>query len=84
MTSSRQDLPTGASYLDLDTPSLLVDLDILENNIAKMAEFISDVPPSLRAHSKTHKCPTIAHKQIAAGAVGDPGGEGDEQFRRGL
>jgi D-serine deaminase-like pyridoxal phosphate-dependent protein len=70
MTSSRQDLPTGASYLDLDTPSLLVDLDILENNIAKMAEFISGVPCSLRAHSKTHKCPTIAHKQIAAGAIG--------------
>ena len=70
MTTSHQVIPTGANYLDLDTPSLLLDLDVLENNIAKMAEFISDVPCSLRAHSKSHKCPTIAHMQIAAGAIG--------------
>ena len=70
MTISHPDHPLGASYLDLDTPSLLVDLDILDKNISKMAEFISDVPCSLRPHSKTHKSPTIAQKQIAAGAIG--------------
>jgi D-serine deaminase-like pyridoxal phosphate-dependent protein len=60
----------GANYLDLDTPTLLLDLDVLENNIAKMAEFFKSAPSALRPHSKTHKCPAIAQKQLAAGAIG--------------
>lgn len=69
MTTSQKKL-IGANYLDLDTPSLLLDLDLLDKNIATMADFLGDLPCSLRAHSKSHKCPTIAHKQIAAGAIG--------------
>jgi D-serine deaminase-like pyridoxal phosphate-dependent protein len=70
MTIYQNDWTMGANYLDLDTPSLLLDLDILEKNIARMADFLRDSPCTLRAHAKTHKCPTIAHKQIAAGAIG--------------
>lgn len=60
----------GMRYQELDTPCLLLDLDILESNIAKMAAFVSEGPTALRPHSKTHKCPVIAQKQIKAGAIG--------------
>jgi len=60
----------GASLDEIDTPALLIDLDAFERNIAKMASFASANGVRLRPHAKTHKCPTIARKQIAAGAVG--------------
>jgi D-serine deaminase-like pyridoxal phosphate-dependent protein len=55
---------------DLDTPALLVDLDILERNIANMARITSEGGKSLRPHTKTHKTPEIARMQTAAGAHG--------------
>ena len=55
---------------DIDTPALLIDLDALENNIKIMADFLKDKKANLRAHYKSYKCPTISHKQIAAGAKG--------------
>ncbi|MBN1316038.1 MAG: DSD1 family PLP-dependent enzyme [Anaerolineales bacterium] len=57
-------------YPKIDTPALLVDLDILEQNIQQMAEFFANIPAGLRPHSKTHKCPEIARRQIQAGAIG--------------
>jgi len=60
----------GASLDEIDTPALLIDLDPFERNIAKMASFASANGVRLRPHAKTHKCPTIARKQIDAGAVG--------------
>jgi D-serine deaminase-like pyridoxal phosphate-dependent protein len=60
----------GTKIEDLDTPVLLLDLDILESNIKKMAEFFRNKPVRLRPHIKTHKTPIIAHKQVAAGADG--------------
>jgi D-serine deaminase-like pyridoxal phosphate-dependent protein len=58
------------SIYDLDTPTLLVDLDQLERNIADMAELARSHGKSLRPHTKTHKTPDIARMQIAAGAKG--------------
>ena len=55
---------------DLDTPALLLDLEILDRNITRMADFFRGKPTKMRPHIKTHKCPIIAHKQIAAGAEG--------------
>jgi D-serine deaminase-like pyridoxal phosphate-dependent protein len=55
---------------DLDTPSLLVDLDILERNMHRMAKFSKECDVNLRPHVKTHKVPDIAKKQLAAGARG--------------
>jgi D-serine deaminase-like pyridoxal phosphate-dependent protein len=55
---------------DLDTPALLVDLDRLERNIARMAEIARAGGKALRPHTKTHKTPEIARMQLDAGAVG--------------
>ena len=55
---------------ELATPALVVDLDIFERNIARMAEFARARGIALRPHAKTHKCAEIARRQIAAGALG--------------
>jgi len=60
----------GQSVHDLDTPALLVDLDALERNIAKMARVTAANGIVPRPHAKTHKCPAIARMQMEAGAVG--------------
>jgi D-serine deaminase-like pyridoxal phosphate-dependent protein len=52
------------------TPALVVDLDTLDRNIARMAETARAGGFALRPHAKTHKCLQIAEKQLAAGAVG--------------
>jgi 3-hydroxy-D-aspartate aldolase len=60
----------GAAKEQVDTPALLIDLDILERNIAAMAALAANTGIRLRPHVKTHKSPLIAHRQIAAGAEG--------------
>ena len=54
----------------VDTPALLVDLDALERNLARMREAAAAAGVALRPHAKTHKCAAIARMQMAAGAVG--------------
>src|SRR5688572_29693479 len=56
--------------LDLDTPALYVDLDVLERNIRTMQAQCRAMKVGLRPHAKTHKIPEIARMQLAAGAVG--------------
>lgn len=60
----------GDDMQDIDTPALMIDLDAFEANIDALAKTVRDFGLRLRAHSKTHKCPEIAKRQIAAGAVG--------------
>ena len=60
----------GRPVSEVDTPALLIDLDAFERNIAGMAADIAARGAGWRPHSKAHKCPAIAHKQIAAGAIG--------------
>jgi len=60
----------GIHKSEIDTPALLIDLDVMESNIRFMADFFKGRPATLRPHFKTHKCPIIAHKQIEAGAIG--------------
>ena len=55
---------------DLDTPALLVDRDILDRNLARMAALVSSGGKTLRPHVKTHKTPEIARMQIRNGAIG--------------
>lgn len=55
---------------DLPTPALLLDLDVLEANLAAMAERCRDLGVRLRPHAKTHKCPEVAELQAERGAVG--------------
>ena len=60
----------GVTKADLPTPALIVDIDRLEGNIAKMAEHAKGAGVDLRPHAKTHKTPEIAKRQLAAGALG--------------
>jgi D-serine deaminase-like pyridoxal phosphate-dependent protein len=55
---------------DLDTPALVIDLDVLERNIQSMASHCAELGIALRVHTKTHKIPEIAHMQLAAGSQG--------------
>ncbi|MBI5084722.1 MAG: DSD1 family PLP-dependent enzyme [Acidobacteria bacterium] len=66
----RGDFQGRLSVDDLPTPALLVDLDALDANIAKMAAHCRAKNRALRPHGKTHKCPEIARRLISAGAVG--------------
>jgi len=54
----------------VDTPALLIDLEKLESNINKMAEFFQGKDAKLRPHAKTHKTPIIALNQLKSGAIG--------------
>src|SRR5213593_4905326 len=58
------------SIHDLETPVVLVDLDVLERNIARMAERARTLGVRLRPHAKTHKVVEVGRRQIAAGATG--------------
>jgi D-serine deaminase-like pyridoxal phosphate-dependent protein len=58
------------SRRQLNTPALVVDLEALERNIDRMAQFARFAGVQLRPHTKTHKSPDIARRQINAGAVG--------------
>ena len=55
---------------DIPTPALLLDLVAFESNVATMAAFVRSHGKQFRPHGKTHKCPEIARRLIAAGAVG--------------
>ena len=55
---------------DLDTPTLLVDLDRVERTIAEMAAFFRGHGVGWRPHTKGQKVPEIAHMEIEAGALG--------------
>jgi D-serine deaminase-like pyridoxal phosphate-dependent protein len=52
----------------VDTPALILDLDAFERNIERMAQTVGASGIRLRPHAKSHKCPEIARRQIAAGA----------------
>ena len=54
----------------LDTPTLVADMDVLEQNIDGMAQHCQQLGIPLRVHTKTHKVPEIAKLQIAAGSEG--------------
>jgi D-serine deaminase-like pyridoxal phosphate-dependent protein len=60
----------GQRLEDLDTPVLVVDLAMMERNIAKTAKLCADTGVNWRPHSKGVKTPAIVHKEIAAGAIG--------------
>ena len=55
---------------DLPTPALLLDLDVLEGNLRRMATRCTELGVRLRPHVKTHKCIEIALGQRELGAAG--------------
>jgi D-serine deaminase-like pyridoxal phosphate-dependent protein len=54
----------------LDTPCLVIDLDVVERNAARMAVALADRGVALRPHVKTHKSVALARIQIEHGAIG--------------
>ena len=60
----------GMPLETVDTPALLIDLAAFERNIERLARAVAGTGVRLRPHAKTHKCPVIGLRQIAAGAVG--------------
>ncbi|HEY0886653.1 MAG TPA: DSD1 family PLP-dependent enzyme [Ramlibacter sp.] len=58
--------PVGA----VDTPALVIDLDAMQRNLVRMAEFARKHHVRWRPHAKTHKSSWLARRQVHAGAVG--------------
>ena len=59
----------GSRLSEVDTPALILELDAFEANLGRLADAVRG-KVRVRAHAKTHKCPEIARRQVAAGAVG--------------
>jgi len=59
----------GMRLEEVDTPALILDLDAFETNLKRLADAVGQ-RVRVRAHAKTHKCPEIGKRKIAAGAVG--------------
>lgn len=55
---------------ELETPALLLDIDVCERNIAKFQTIFDDAGVGFRPHIKTHKVPELAQWQMNAGAIG--------------
>jgi len=60
----------GMRLDEVDTPALVLDLDAFERNLRRMQDAVAGSETRVRAHAKAHKCPEIAQRQVAAGAVG--------------
>ncbi len=54
----------------IETPAVIVYMDVLESNIAQMSRLAREAGVRLRPHTKIHECPDIAKLQIAGGACG--------------
>ncbi|WP_332742085.1 DSD1 family PLP-dependent enzyme [Hydrogenophaga sp.] len=54
----------------VDTPTLVIDLDAMDRNLARMAAFANEHGVRLRPHAKMHKSAELAQLQMAHGAVG--------------
>ncbi len=59
----------GTPIAELDTPCLILDMDALDNNMDVIAGFYAGQSSKLRGHSKNHKTPAIAHRQIRRGGT---------------
>ncbi|HSN88537.1 MAG TPA: alanine racemase, partial [Thermoanaerobaculia bacterium] len=69
MDAPRRD-SMNASIQALPTPALLLDLDVLEANLERMARKAAGLGVALRPHIKTHKCVEVAERQRALGVSG--------------
>ncbi|MEK7667804.1 MAG: alanine racemase [Gemmatimonadota bacterium] len=63
-------MPRRLALADVPTPAAVLDLDVLERNVAAMAAKARALGVALRPHAKTHKCVEVARLQRADGARG--------------
>jgi D-serine deaminase-like pyridoxal phosphate-dependent protein len=55
---------------EIETPAVIVDLDVMELNLSRMGKYCQSHNLKLRPHTKSHKIPELAKQQIANGASG--------------
>src|SRR3954453_21603811 len=55
---------------DLDTPALVIDLEVMERNLRRVQDYADSHKLRLRPHTKTHKIPALGRRQIDLGAIG--------------
>ena len=67
--SQRAPAAVGQRLEEVDTPALVLDLDAFEKNLGTLNASVAG-KVRVRPHAKTHKCPDVAKRQIALGAVG--------------
>jgi threo-3-hydroxy-D-aspartate ammonia-lyase len=60
----------ASSFERIETPALLLHLDVVERNLTRMAQRARQLGVALRPHAKTHKCPELGARQLAHGAAG--------------
>ncbi len=60
----------GATLDEIDTPALIVDLDVMERNVARIVASCRAGGVEWRPHCKSHKSPDICRRLIEAGAIG--------------
>jgi D-serine deaminase-like pyridoxal phosphate-dependent protein len=70
MSSHWMPAQPGDAMADVDTPALILDLDRFDANLWRMMSAAASAGVRVRPHAKSHKSLQIAHRQIAAGAVG--------------
>jgi len=76
MKSAPESLPPrlrhliGQGVAAIDTPALVVDLDAMERNLQRMADYARAHGVKLRPHAKMHKSADLSLRQMRAGAVG--------------
>lgn len=70
LTASAQPILSPSAVID--TPAMLVDEQLMEQNISEMQALANSLGAKLRPHIKTHKTPQVALRQIAAGAAVSP------------
>ena len=58
------------NYSEMDTPTVLIDLAVVNKNIKNYQNYCDEKGLNLRPHIKTHKVPELAKLQLAAGAIG--------------
>ena len=61
---------TPRTLADIDTPAVVIDLDLVQRNIETMERHLEGTGVHVRPHVKHHKTPGIALMQIEAGAPG--------------
>jgi D-threonine aldolase len=67
--TQRAPASVGQRLEEVDTPALVLDLDAFEKNLNTLNASVQN-KVRVRPHAKTHKCPEVAKRQLALGAVG--------------
>lgn len=70
LSSREPSAAIGRAVVDLETPALVIDLNVLDANIARLVATARRAGARLRPHVKTHRMAAVAARQRQAGAEG--------------